>query len=169
MDESIHQSIMWHLVFGLSPRSLLLLPPLLCPPRARSLHQLTNDPTHVRMNICTSYLVVLVPSAWYLVQPVADTVYIFISPPSLGELEKRLRGRGTETEDSIQKRLANSKKEMDYGHCTGNFDRVFVNANLKATFEEIAVVFKEWYPELDEVAPDDEQKNCTSSSKCAIS
>ena len=96
-------------------------------------------------------------------------VYIFISPPSLGELEKRLRGRGTETEDSIQKRLANSKKEMDYGHCTGNFDRVFVNANLKATFEEIAVVFKEWYPELDEVAPDDEQKNCTSSSKCAIS
>jgi len=94
-------------------------------------------------------------------------IYLFISPPSLDELEKRLRGRGTETEESIKKRLDNSTKEMEYGHDAGNFDRIFTNADLKATFEEMAIAFKEWYPELDEIAPDDEEKNCTS--KCIIS
>ena len=48
----------------------------------------------------------------------------------------------------------------------GNFDRVFVNANLKSCFEEMVTVFKEWYPHLVEMAPDDEQKNCTS---CVVS
>jgi guanylate kinase len=84
------------------------------------------------------------------------------------ELEKRLRGRGTETEEAIKKRLGNAARELEYGQKAGNFDRIFVNANLKETFEEMVTAFKEWYPELDEVAPDDEQKNCTSNS-CTIS
>eukprot|EP00531_Pseudo-nitzschia_arenysensis_P011474 CAMPEP_0116120716 /NCGR_PEP_ID=MMETSP0329-20121206/3321_1 /TAXON_ID=697910 /ORGANISM="Pseudo-nitzschia arenysensis, Strain B593" /LENGTH=215 /DNA_ID=CAMNT_0003614499 /DNA_START=54 /DNA_END=701 /DNA_ORIENTATION=+ len=96
-----------------------------------------------------------------------EPLYFFITPPSLEELEKRLRGRGTETEESIKKRLANSKKEMDYGHQAGNFDRIFVNAGLKECFEELVSTIKENYPELDEVAPDDEEKNCTSN--CIIS
>ena len=37
---------------------------------------------------------------------------IFIAPPTIKELEKRLRGRGTEDKDSIQKRLLNAQKEM---------------------------------------------------------
>ena len=40
-------------------------------------------------------------------------LYIFVSPPSLEELEKRLRERGTETEEKIQTRLTNAKKEME--------------------------------------------------------
>ena len=92
--------------------------------------------------------------------------YLFISPPSMEELEKRLRGRGTETEEAIQKRLGNAKKEMDYGHEAGNFDRIFVNADLKSCFEDIVEAFREWYPHLDEVAPEDPEKNCTS---CTIS
>ena len=87
--------------------------------------------------------------------------YIFIAPPSMGELEKRLRGRGTETEDAIKRRLGNASKELEYGQSAGNFDRIFVNADLKATFEEVASCFREWYPHLDEVAPDDPEKNCT--------
>ena len=39
--------------------------------------------------------------------------YVFISPPSFEELERRLRGRGTETEDKILKRLKNAKGEVD--------------------------------------------------------
>ena len=35
-----------------------------------------------------------------------DALYIFISPPSMEELERRLRGRGTEKEDAILRRLA---------------------------------------------------------------
>jgi hypothetical protein len=37
---------------------------------------------------------------------------------------------------------------------------------LKSCFEDIVAAFVEWYPNLVEMAPDDEQKNCTS---CTIS
>ena len=40
--------------------------------------------------------------------------YVFIAPPNFSELEKRLRGRGTETEDVIQKRLSNAGQELTY-------------------------------------------------------
>ncbi|MBP5300578.1 MAG: guanylate kinase, partial [Victivallales bacterium] len=39
-------------------------------------------------------------------------VTVFVAPPSLTELERRLRGRGTETEESIQKRLKNARTEL---------------------------------------------------------
>ena len=55
-----------------------------------------------------------------------DALYIFISPPSMEELEKRLRGRGTEKEDAILRRLGNAQTEMDYGAGVGNFDCVLV-------------------------------------------
>ena len=42
-----------------------------------------------------------------------EAVLIFIAPPSLEELEARLRGRHTETEDAIQKRLASIKLEIE--------------------------------------------------------
>jgi guanylate kinase len=92
-------------------------------------------------------------------------IYLFIAPPSMELLEKRLRGRGTETEESIKKRIGNAAKELEYGQQAGNFDRIFVNADLTETFEDMATAFKEWYPHLDEVAPDDNPKNCT----CTIS
>jgi len=38
--------------------------------------------------------------------------YLFVAPPSFQELENRLRGRGTETEEVIQKRLTNAQKEL---------------------------------------------------------
>mmetsp|Transcript_60497 Transcript_60497/g.89752 ORF Transcript_60497/g.89752 Transcript_60497/m.89752 type:complete len:86 (+) Transcript_60497:208-465(+) len=83
------------------------------------------------------------------------------------ELERRLRGRGTEKEESIQRRLNNASEEMKYGNQAGNFDCVFVNSDLNATFEDIVSTFKEFYPNLNEYAPDDEQKTCTT--KCVIS
>lgn len=42
----------------------------------------------------------------------AEPVTVFISPPTLEELERRLRGRGTETPDDIDFRLANAESEM---------------------------------------------------------
>ncbi|MBO4620218.1 MAG: guanylate kinase [Victivallales bacterium] len=51
-------------------------------------------------------------------------VTVFIAPPSLTELERRLRGRGTETEESIQKRLRNARTELgaidEYQFCVVN-------------------------------------------------
>jgi guanylate kinase len=45
-----------------------------------------------------------------------DAVTIFVHPGSLAELEKRLRQRGTETEDSIQRRLEVARAEMELMH-----------------------------------------------------
>jgi guanylate kinase len=92
--------------------------------------------------------------------------YIFIAPPSRDELEKRLRNRNTETEEAIQTRLANAQKELDYGNTSGNFDRVFVNADLQECFKDMVAQFQEWYPHLVAVVPEDEDKakndkNCT--------
>ena len=44
-------------------------------------------------------------------------IFVFLKPPSIEELEKRLRGRGTESEDQIQTRLATSKGELDRQAC----------------------------------------------------
>ncbi|KAL7512762.1 hypothetical protein ACHAXN_009858 [Cyclotella atomus] len=77
-----------------------------------------------------------------------DAIYIFIAPPSMEELEKRLRGRGTEKEEAILKRLGNAKEELDYGMGEGNFDRVFTNDDLEKTFDAMVDQFKKWYPQL---------------------
>ena len=78
-----------------------------------------------------------------------DAIYIFIAPPSMEELEKRLRGRGTETEEAVVKRLNNATEEVDYGTGEGNFDRVLKNDDLEKTFEALVEQFQDWYPELN--------------------
>ena len=52
---------------------------------------------------------------------------LFIAPPGYAELERRLRGRGTDPEQSIRKRLENSKREMTFWR---EYDYVIVNADL---------------------------------------
>ena len=52
---------------------------------------------------------------------------VFIAPPSYTELERRLRGRGTDAEESILKRLANSKHEMTFWR---EYQYVIVNGEL---------------------------------------
>lgn len=79
-----------------------------------------------------------------------DAIYIFVAPPSMEELEQRLRGRGTESEEAVVKRLKNAKEELSYGMGEGNFDRVFTNDDLNATFDSLDKQFQEWYPQLAE-------------------
>lgn len=75
--------------------------------------------------------------------------YIFISPPSIDELEKRLRERGTETEDKIRVRMDNSAKEMEYGTSDGNFDVIIVNDDLDKAVADVKNHIKKWFPTLD--------------------
>ena len=56
-----------------------------------------------------------------------EAVLIFIAPPSIEELEARLRGRHTETEEAIQKRLASIKLEMENSK---HFDYKIVNDEI---------------------------------------
>lgn len=58
---------------------------------------------------------------------------IFIKPPSVEDLEKRLRGRGTEDEEKIQKRLAKAAKELEYAKW---FDTIIVNEDLEKAQQE---------------------------------
>lgn len=66
-----------------------------------------------------------------------NAIFVFINPPSIDELEKRLRGRNTESEESLQKRLNTAKKELEYGLQPGNFDVVVHNHNFKQAYHEL--------------------------------
>jgi len=57
---------------------------------------------------------------------------ILICPPSLEVLEKRLRGRGTDTEEAIAERIAKAQSELDFAY--GKFDFELVNDRLEDTF-----------------------------------
>ncbi|PGH05625.1 guanylate kinase [Polytolypa hystricis UAMH7299] len=66
--------------------------------------------------------------------------FLFLAPPSLEELERRLRGRGTETEDSLLKRLTQAKVELEYSRQPGAHDKIVVNNDL----EEAYAAMKAW-------------------------
>ncbi|TPX11887.1 uncharacterized protein E0L32_007385 [Thyridium curvatum] len=63
--------------------------------------------------------------------------YIFIAPPSEEELEKRLRGRGTEKEQSIQNRLQQAKLELEYAKTPGVHEKIIVNDDLEKAYKEL--------------------------------
>jgi guanylate kinase len=70
-----------------------------------------------------------------------DAVGVFILPPSLAELEKRLRGRGTEDEPTTLRRLQAAKGEIEH---YGFFDYVIVNDDIQRAYDNLrAVVFAE--------------------------
>ncbi len=61
----------------------------------------------------------------------------FLQPPSLEVLEQRWRGRGDTSEDSIQKRLAQARNEMEYCKTEGKNDKVIINDDLDRAFNEL--------------------------------
>ena len=77
-----------------------------------------------------------------------DAICVFVAPPSVDNLEQRLRGRGTETEETLARRLGNARKEMEYGNGEGNFDYVLVNGELDVAVEELAEQMRGWYPTM---------------------
>lgn len=71
-----------------------------------------------------------------------NALAIFVQPPTVEELEHRLRTRSTETEDKIQQRLAKSAKELSYAN---QFDYILVNDILDEacqTAKEKIIAFK---------------------------
>lgn len=63
--------------------------------------------------------------------------FLFLSPPSIEVLEQRLRGRGTDDEESVQKRLQQAEKEMEYAKEEGAHDKVVVNDDLEKAYKEV--------------------------------
>ncbi|XP_020318295.1 guanylate kinase-like isoform X1 [Oncorhynchus nerka] len=66
-----------------------------------------------------------------------NPIYISIQPPSMNILEKRLRDRNTESEESLQKRLDAAQVDMEISKEPGIFDIVVVNDNLDDAYGKL--------------------------------
>ena len=60
--------------------------------------------------------------------------FVFILPPSLEELERRLRGRGTDSEEAIRLRLSNARSEIMSSHW---FDAIIINDDLDTAYDQL--------------------------------
>lgn len=67
-----------------------------------------------------------------------ESVSVFILPPSFEELERRLRGRGTESPEKIEKRLAAAKEEMAHAP---EYDYQIVNDTLDAAYARLRDIY----------------------------
>ena len=110
------------------------------------LHFLHAGPPGRRVKVC------LVSHACPVCQQVLDqrenAAMIFIMPPSLEELERRLRLRNTESEDALGKRLARAEEEISdvrgkVWRGRRQFDYVIVNDSVERASEELADVIGE--------------------------
>lgn len=69
-----------------------------------------------------------------------ETLAVFVQPPSLEELEKRLRQRATESEDKIRQRLDKSASELTFSQ---DFDEILVNDDLTSAKREALHLVKQ--------------------------
>ena len=67
---------------------------------------------------------------------------VFIQAPSVEVLRERLVGRGTDTPEAIEKRVAKAASEMEFA--AGKFDHVLVNDDLAAAFAEAETIIDEF-------------------------
>jgi len=67
------------------------------------------------------------------------TLSVFILPPSMEELESRLRSRGTESEEKLQARLAAAREEISHAP---RFDARVVNHDLRESFRELCALLE---------------------------
>ena len=68
-----------------------------------------------------------------------ECISIFILPPSRAELERRLRGRGTDAEEVIQRRLRDAASDMTHWR---EFDHVVVNDEAGRAADEVAAIIE---------------------------
>jgi guanylate kinase len=68
-----------------------------------------------------------------------DLVRIFILPPSMSELERRLRARGTDSEEVIESRMRRAASEI--GHW-GEYDYVLINEDMNACLSEVRSIIE---------------------------
>ena len=85
------------------------------------------------------FLEIEVQGGLQIMEKCPDCLSIFIVPPSLEVLEQRLRGRGTETEEVIEKRMKTALVEQGY---TSQYDFVVENDIVEKTVDDIINIVK---------------------------
>jgi len=84
-------------------------------------------------------LIIEVEGAGNIKRIYPDAKLIFVRPPSFEELERRLRGRKTESEEKIRARLARALEEMEYA-C--DYDYVLINDRVEDCAQELYEIIK---------------------------
>lgn len=80
-----------------------------------------------------------VQGALQVMKSMPECISVFILPPSFEELEHRLRGRGTETEEKVRERLETAKRELPYAP---QYDYQIVNGgDIEAAYQSLRDVF----------------------------
>jgi len=74
--------------------------------------------------------------------------YVFIMPPSIPILEERLKGRGTETEESLKYRMDLAVQDIKFGEEEGNFDIIIVNDDLESAYAKLIEFLQNKYTNL---------------------
>lgn len=74
-------------------------------------------------------------------------VFIFILPPSMAELRKRITGRGSETEESLERRLGETLKEVSY---IDKYDYCVINGELREAVDRVAAIIKAEHSRVSE-------------------
>lgn len=75
-----------------------------------------------------------IQGALYIKEKGIEANYIFITPPSMEILKKRLEDRGTETEESIKLRIWNAKRELEY---KDQFDVIIENDDIEEAYKKL--------------------------------
>ncbi len=86
-----------------------------------------------------AFLEIDVEGALNVMQQYPDAVTIFLKTPSPEEFERRLRARGTESEEVIQKRLATAARELQF---TDRYRHIVVNDELDRAVGKICEILK---------------------------
>ncbi len=86
-----------------------------------------------------AFLEIDVQGALKVMQQYPNAVTIFLKTPSPAEFERRLRARGTESENVIQRRLATAERELQLAD---RYKYVVVNDQLETAVSEICVILK---------------------------
>jgi len=73
-----------------------------------------------------------------------QAIGILILPPSLNDLEKRLRNRKTETEEAIKTRMENAKKEIEFAASKGKYQYTIYNGDLEIATTELKGIMEKY-------------------------
>jgi guanylate kinase len=92
----------------------------------------------------TVLLDIEIQGAKQVTERVPEAVTIFIVPPDMEELERRLRGRGTDSEEKLVARLKKARLELEE---KSRYDHVVVNDEVLRAAEEILSIIDGVYPE----------------------
>lgn len=63
--------------------------------------------------------------------------FVFVKPPSVEDLEKRLRARGTETVDAMRERLDAALKELAFAEQAGVHDKTVINDDVERAYTDL--------------------------------